>query len=88
MKPGHELARWVEQRLLAEAENKNAYGTIATKTSQGATERARAPVGRLIVFTPAVRGRRDEEGVEKDFEGENELELDEQEDVIAGLSAG
>ena len=30
----------------------------------------------------------DEEGVEKDFEGENELELDEQEDVIAGLSAG
>jgi hypothetical protein len=30
----------------------------------------------------------DEEGVEKDFEWENELELDEQEDVIAGLSAG
>jgi hypothetical protein len=32
----------------------------------------------------------DEEGVEKDLEGENELELelDEQEDVIAGLSAG
>ena len=30
----------------------------------------------------------DEEGVEKDLEGENDLELDEQEDVIAGLSAG